>query len=242
MPLNRLQNIGFRSYGPVTPQANLLCLTVGTVPLPDCFLFCIGSNGSLLCMGSSTVENPLPQGNAPAQYHLSINPNILAIFAANHPLELFIFYDTHSLQLGEFKVNLIAGLEVSLRENFPDTWVGDITHTPLAPAARNPPVLAAPNFQVALGGAYYQDGFFNVPRAHIGQFAAFGPTGTPFIFQLGYNPINTIPGRLNRNANVPGAGVRLHGNAPLAAYFSQNFQIGYQLQVTVQAPNRVILN
>jgi hypothetical protein len=193
-------------------------------------------------MGSSTVENPLPQGNAPTQYHLNINPNILATFAGNHPLELFIFYDSHSLQLGEFKVNLIAGLEVSLRENFPDTWVGDITHTPLAPAAHNPPVLAAPNFQVALGRAYYQGGFFNVPQAHIGLFVTFGPHGNPFTFQLGPDPLNTIPGVLNLNANGPGAGVRLHGNNALAVYFQQNFLMGNQLQVTVQAPNRVILN
>jgi hypothetical protein len=193
-------------------------------------------------MGSSTIENPLPQGYAPTQYHLNINPNILAPVAGNHPLELFIFYDTHSLQLGEFKVNLIAGLEVSLRENFPDTWVGDITHTPLAPAAQNPPVLAAPSFMVKLGHAYYNNGFFNVPRRHIGLFVTFGPHGTPFTFQLGPNPLNTIPGVINRNANGPEAGVRLHGNNALAVYFRQNFQIGYQLQVTVQAPNRVILN
>jgi len=137
---------------------------------------------------------------------------------------------------------LIAGLEASLRENFPDTWVGDITHTPLAHAAHNPPVVAAPHFQVSLTPSYYDKGFFNVPMAYFGLFAAFGPHNTQFIFQLGNNPVNMTRGRINRNANGPGTSVRLHGNNALAEYFQQQFQPGYDLTVTVQAPNRVILS
>jgi hypothetical protein len=93
-------------------------------------------------------------------------------------------------------------------------------------------------FEIILGQAYYNQGFFNVKQQYSG---IFGADKSIIEIQLGNNIKDTIQGYINRTANnneTP----RIMGGKVLSEWIKSNFKQNDTLVVNVLTPISIKLN
>lgn len=92
----------------------------------------------------------------------------------------------------------------------------------------------SPVFSLRLYKTYYNQGFFNVPRAfdHL-----VGDEGT---VTLALDGSSEIKGHIDRRAN-PNGTARVFGRVPLRNWFQRNYSEGDTVPVRFESPRRMVL-
>jgi hypothetical protein len=94
------------------------------------------------------------------------------------------------------------------------------------------------SFEIALGQAYYNQGFFNVKQFYSNQFSA---DKAIIEIQLGGNQNNIVQGYINRTANSNGT-PRIMGGKMLSEWIKSNFKQDDNLIVDILSPVSIRLN
>jgi hypothetical protein len=94
------------------------------------------------------------------------------------------------------------------------------------------------SFEITLGQAYYNQGFFNVKQIYSNQF---GADKAIIEIQLGGNQNKIIQGYINRTANSNGT-PRIMGGKILSEWIKSNFKQDDNLIVDILSPVSIRLN
>lgn len=176
--------------------------------------------------------------------NLRCHRNIKANIAQGREIRIFIFAPITHLRYAEFEINLAAGLEDSLIQQFNPPWNGREKGIPVsedaereeaeeASALGSAPMSISPqagtehlpelaSFSIVLGPTYYGKGFLN-PGIEASRF--LGKDGDPVRVRFS-NRAAPIMSKINRTANRSGAVRIVGGNQLIAAWFQENFQEG----------------
>lgn len=189
------------------------------------------------------------------------NRNIRAALGAGITIRILVFTPISFFQYGGFDINLAAGLEDALIEEFDPPWNGkdrghaiteeaereeldeaaegasqETSESILSHALTKPPS-ADLSFKIILGEAYYNQGFIN---PGVEASACLGKDGDPIkvTFDDGAEPVIS---RINRRANLNGS-VRIIGrNRSIARWFQAHFQKGDTVSAQVLDEHHVRL-
>ena len=168
--------------------------------------------------------------------------NILAALEAGRSVHIFALIDNGSRHVGEFHLNVAAGLEDSLIDKLGPAWNGvtKMDQSPIssaAPAPLNPPPLprqSTPAHVFHLRPTYFNQGFFNVP-ADSSRF--YGADNAAIQIYCG-NSTTSMKGKINRSANNTGA-PRIIGGTALRNWFQRECRVNQVLGVEVLQMNAI---
>jgi hypothetical protein len=94
------------------------------------------------------------------------------------------------------------------------------------------------HFEIILGIAYYNQGFFNVSKAHNEKF---GIDKSLIKIQIGENPEDTIQGYINRTANSNGT-PRIMGGKVLTEWIKKHYKQGDLMKIDILSNDSIKLN
>lgn len=244
--MNRLLNIGFTSVGHWTLKNNKVKYNLISHHTASNVLYSFISNGDIKYIGKTKMQllqrmygyqNPGPSQST----NIRVNAAIKSFLATDQPIDIFILTDNGLLRYGNFKINLAAGLEDTLIYELNPEWNlsgrnlivtdGDSEKPELAKEPQSTanliPVLTT--FNILLGQAYFNQGFFNVGREHAHLLGADNST---IYIQLGTNADTTIQGYINRTANKNST-PRIMGGKELRNWIKNNFKLNDTMKVDI---------
>lgn len=184
---------------------------------------------------------------------------IKASLANSSEIRILVFTPINQLQYSGFEINLAAGLEDSLINDFEPSWngkyhnriVSETTEREDEMESAEPPATSHPigerdniqnpaplaDFSILLGATYYEKGIVNVG---VGASQKLGDDGESILVEFNTGG-DAILSKINRTANRSG-GVRLVGNnSQIAKWFQSHFTEGDIVQGVVIDRNRVKL-
>lgn len=207
----------------------------------------IGKTARSLSQRLSGYKSPGPSQST----NIKNNANIRDLLSLDRLVEIWAFADNKDLRVGEFRVNLAAGLEDDLIAKIQPPWNGrnqtskevlpdNVEATRMHTEAKRPPERSAvttqeadygvtdTQFEFKLGKTYFDQGFFNV-----GVIAAdyFAGDKAQIEIRLGKNG-DIIIGHINRTANANYT-PRIMGGAKLRDWFQRNIKIGNPVAVKI---------
>ncbi len=252
--MNRLLNLGFINVGHWTFTNNILKYHLNSHNRSNNILYCFISNGIIKYIGKTTMEltkrmygyqNPGPSQTT----NTRVNEKIKHLLQTN-PVDIFILVDNGLLKYGDFKINLAAGLEDTLIYQINPEWnFSGKNKLVVDKESDNEKLIKIKNkmetknqktktFEVKLGIAYYNQGFFNVSQKNSDDF---GADKTIIEIQLGDNSTNNIQGYINRTAN-PNGTPRIMGGKSLSDWIQKNYKQGDILKVDILTNVSIRLN
>ena len=171
--------------------------------------------------------------------------NILAALEVGKSVHIFALIDDESRHVGEFHLNVAAGLEDSLISNLGPEWNGAAkmkqspisSAVPAPPTSPNPPTLprqSTPAHVFHLRPTYFNQGFFNVP-ADSSRF--YGADNAAVQIYCG-NSTTSMTGKINRSANDTGT-PRIICGAALRNWFQRECRVNQVLGVEVLQMNAI---
>lgn len=182
--------------------------------------------------------------------NIRVNAAIKDLLANDQPVDIFILTDNGLLRYGDFRINLLAGLEDTLiYEINPDWNLSGRNLIPIDTASEKPELTKEPKstielipvlttINILLGQAYYNQGFFNVGREYSEMF---GADNANIDIQLGSSEDKTIQGYINRTANQNGT-PRIMGGKELRNWVKSTFQPDDTMRVDIISPIAVRLH
>lgn len=252
--MHRLINIGFVLVGHWKLRNDAIKFELATDHKRRNLLYTFLSNGEIKYIGKTTMyltqrmygyQNPGPMQTT----NIRLNEKLKNLLVGEQPVDIFILEDNDSLKYGDFGVSLSAGLEDSLISQILPEW--NITGTKRIPVdiesetpelTKDPkptesltPVLA--QFEITIGSAYFNQGFFNVGVEYDGMV---GANRSLIDIQLGLNEENSIHGYINRTAQ-PNATARIMGGAALRDWIRENFEQSKKMKVDLISPTSLRL-
>lgn len=253
--MNRLLNIGFINVGHWTITNNILRYHLTSHQTTKNVLYSFVSNGIIMYIGKTTMhlakrmygyQNP----GASQTTNIRVNKRIKELLLTNQPADIFILVDNGLLKYGDFKINLAAGLEDTLIYQINPKWnfsgknkleedkESDSEKLTLINNEIDVTNQITKTFDVKLGEAYYNQGFFNVTQKYSDKF---GADKALIEIQLGDNPKNTIEGYINRTANSNGT-PRIMGGKTLSNWIQKNYEQDEYLRVDILTNVSIKLN
>jgi hypothetical protein len=232
--MNRLIKIGFVKVGYWSIVDSKIKFVVSSHGKEKNVLYCYVSNDQVLYIGKTTrsLETRLKgyQKPGPTQRtNIRVNVKILHHLGRGLPIDIYILPDSGLLKYGDFNISIAGGLEDTLINEFKPEWnisgktidSRNLKHKKRANSnQKRPQDIDNNSFEVILGSAYINQGFFNVRQAYSDRF---GKNQDFIRIQLGDNPDNQINGVINRTANnnqTP----RILGRRPLKEWIQDNFK------------------
>jgi hypothetical protein len=247
--MNRLINIGFISVGHWTLESQNIRFNLISHHRTKNVLYSFICNGEIKYIGKTTnqlakrmngYQNPGPTQST----NIRVNAIIRKVLQEKNPIDIFILADTGLLRYGDFKINLAAGLEDTLIYEICPEWnysgknkikedveseKPELTKEALSNAQIAP---AKITFDVTLGQAYYNQGFFNIRQ----QFSELiGTDKSTIEIQLGSNTDKVIQGYINRTANNNGT-PRIMGGTELRNWIKKNFKQNDTIKIDIISP------
>ena len=252
--MNRLLNIGFINVGHWTFATDRIKYHLTSHQTAKNVLYGFIANGVIKYIGKTTLQltkrmygyqNPGPSQTT----NIRVNQKVKDLLKLDQPLDIFILVDNGLLKYGDFKINLAAGLEDTLIYQINPEWnfsgknkieedkesekeeliINNVTEL----INQKPEI-----FEVSLGQAYYNQGFFNVRQKYSEKF---GADKVIIEIQLGDNPINTVKGYINRTANSNGT-PRIMGGKTLSNWIKKNYKQDDILTVEILTNVSIKLN
>lgn len=252
--MNRLLNIGFISVGHWEINNNRIRYNLSSNHTATNVLYSFISNGDIKYIGKTTMQlsqrmygyqNPGPSQSTNIRGNAAIK-NLLDL---DQPVDIFILLDNGLLKYGDFRLNLAAGLEDTLiYEINPDWNLSGRNLIPIDTESEKPELSKEPKpnaelipvlttFNILLGQAYFNQGFFNVGREHS---AMLGADNATINIQLGMGSDIIIQGYINRTANKNGT-PRIMGGKELRNWIQNNFKSNSTMKVDIISPIEVRL-
>ncbi len=250
--MDRLLDIGFIKVGSWALRNDRLVCNLDSHHTNSNILYSFSSNGDVKYVGKTIMplarrmygyQNP---GKSQST-NIRVNARIIDSLKGEEAVDIFILVDNGLLKFGDFKINLAAGLEDTVIYELVPEWnfmgkrkIEEDTESnspELIPGGD--PLLAKPiaSFEVSLGKAYYNQGFFNV-RVEYSEL--FGSDGSKIEIRLG-NEANPTSGYINRTANGNGT-PRIMTGKRYTEWIQSNFRMGDVLKVDVLTPSLIRLN
>lgn len=253
--MKRLADIGFEKIGRWVLVKDQIDFELTNSANAERVLYAFISNDDVLYIGKTgrALRNRMYNYKYPdptQSTNIKNNANIREALCNGGLVEIWALADRGQLQVGEFKINMAAGLEDDLITKLRPPWNGrqiaSRTASPEKPKSANAALdaerqdmnldTASPKafeqsgdrFEFLLRKTYYDQGFFNVSVAYENLFAA---NGAPIEIRLGGGR-ETVHGYVNRsvnNNNTP----RIMGGRELRDWFQRNFKINGPVQVDV---------
>lgn len=250
--MNRLLKLGFINVGHWTLVNNLLNYHLISHHRVRNVLYSFISNGEIKYIGKTTMElskrmygykNPGPTQRT----NIRVNARIRELLLSDQPLDIFVLFDNGLLKYGDYKINLAAGLEDTMIYEICPEW-NFSGKKRLEPDKKSEKIIIPTNkmeiqnrltetFEVKLGTAYYNQGFFNVPIKYSENFDA---DMALIEIQLGEKSDYLIQGYINRTANNNGT-PRIMGGKMLSNWIKENFREGDSLKVKILTKRSIII-
>jgi len=242
--MNRLIEIGFKYAGNWTISGEKLICDLTGYSVTKNVLYAFISNGDIKYIGKTTQQlrtrfsgykNPAPSQST----NINNNANIRALLIRKVPVDIFVLPDNGLLNYGDFPINLAAGLEDALIEQIAPLWNGGNSekeeHTDKnmeldtsLDLSELSELSSKETFDIKIGQAYYNQGFFNISVKHQ---ELLGSNGEEITIYLG-NKASILSGYINRTANT-NATPRIMGGKKLSIWIKQNFKQGDYMRVLV---------
>lgn len=263
--MHRLLKIGFESAGfweldehkPTTLQFYLR----NASPYPHT-LYAFVLDGVVVYVGKTTrtlrarlinYANGLRKGSSPRtdSTNVRIANLILEALGQDHAVEIYALPDTELHRIGDFHLNLAAGLEDSIINVVKPEWNGG-RRSRVEPAQDAPvATLALPTsddaalrvlpvrdtFQVKIGATYLDKGFFNTGVQGAQALAEDGETIRIFCGEAE----EPILGIINRRANT-NRSPRIFGGKHLREWIQRTLELDAPMQVEVLTPTAIRLS
>ncbi|OUS08870.1 hypothetical protein A9Q96_00565 [Rhodobacterales bacterium 52_120_T64] len=254
--MDRLENIGFEKVGRWKLVNGLVDLELTNLKNRRNILYAFVIDGDVMYIGK-TVQ-PLEKRLYGYKYprvsqttNIKNNANILRCLSDNKVVEIFALPDSGLHQIGEFHLNLAAGLEDSLISVLSPAWNGAETRTRKVTKdvskddnESKTEILKIPSsldkedsFDFQLRVTYYNQGFFNVSVKHEHLFPK---DGSSLEIYLGKSK-ELIFGSINRSVNANNT-PRVMGRVPLRDWFQRNFKTDGLVSVDILSPNSIWLH
>jgi hypothetical protein len=253
--MNRLLNMGFINVGHWTVTNNILKYHFTSHQMTKNVLYSFISNGVIKYIGKTTMEltkrmygyqNPGPSQTT----NIRVNEKIKGLLQTDHPVDIFILVDNGLLKYGDFRINLAAGLEDTLIYQISPNWnFSGKNKIEVDKESDSENLIVIKNnmetinqvtqtFEVKLGKAYYNQGFFNVSQKYTENFDADKEI---IEIQLGDNSKNIVQGYINRTANTNGT-PRIMGGKTLSDWIQKNYKQDEILKVDILTNVSIRLN
>lgn len=253
--MNRLLSIGFIKVGQWKLKNDRIQYHLESHQNATNILYSFVSNGRIKYIGKTTMhlskrmygyQNPGPSQTT----NIRTNDKIKNFLLNEQPVDIFILIDDGQYKHGDFKINLVAGLEDTMIDKIKPEWnylgkskieedensdAEELIEVNDSMILQNPTLQS---FEITLGQAYYNQGFFNVKQFYSNQFSA---DKAIIEIQLGGNQNNIIQGYINRTANRNGT-PRIMGGKILSEWIKSNFQQDDNLIVDILSPVSIRLN
>ena len=255
MIMNRLLNIGFIKVGHWTLENDRIQYYLTSHQNSTNILYSFISNDEVKYIGTTRIQlsKRMYQYQNPGgtQFtNIRINEKIKNSLLKDQTVDIIILVDEGKFKLGDFKINLAAGLEYTLIYETHPEWnllgkrkieENKRSYTEELIELNNS--ITMPNqtlnpIDITLGKTYYEKGFFNVP---IQSSDLFGNHNAKIKIQLGSNPNNIIPGRIDRVSNKKGV-PRIHGKDKLIEWIQGNFNEDDTMKVDILSKDSIRLN
>jgi hypothetical protein len=235
--MNRLLSIGFINVGHWDLADGNLKYHLTSHQLAKNVLYSFVSNGEIKYIGKTTMQltkrmygyqNPGPTQNT----NIRVNEKIKGLLQSNQPIDIFILVDNGLLKYGDYKISLAAGLEDALIYKISPKWnfsgknkleVENESESEKLIEFKNEEEVInqkSKTFEVKLGSAYYNQGFFNIPQKYSEDF---GADKAIIEIQLGDNSKKIMQGYINRTANKNGT-PRIMGGKDLSEWIQKNYK------------------
>lgn len=213
--MNRLINSGFINVGHWTLNNNKIQYHLTSHQKTQNVLYGFVSNRVIMYIGKTTMQltrrmygyqNP----GLSQRTNIRVNDKIRILLTNKQPLDILILVDNGLLKHSDFRINLAAGLEDTLISEIKPDWnfsgknkIKEHKNNEKEKSLKSIYPMTLKNliidtFEVTLGQAYYNQGFFNIRVRHSDKI---GADNEKIIVQLGDNPKNVIKGYINRTAN-----------------------------------------
>jgi len=248
--MNRLIEIGFKYAGNWRLNGDQLDCDLKNHATSKNVLYAFVSNGDIRYIGKTTQQlksrfsgyrNP----GKTQSTNINNNANIRSLLVKEEPVDIFILPDNGLLNYGGFPINLAAGLEDSLIQHILPPWNGGNREEVEKPDQQSEDntlaELSTPEpkdtFDISLGKAYYNQGFFNVP---VQYQELFGSDGEQIEIYLG-DVESTVKGYINRTANT-NATPRIMGGKDMTQWLKEGFNQGDSIKVDVLSSCSVMIH
>lgn len=216
LTMKRLLNLGFIKVGQWTVQENHIQFHLDLHQKTRNVLYSFVSNGTIMYIGKTTTsltkrmygyQNP----GTSQRTNIRVKKEMETFLTNNPPIDIFVLVDNRLLKHGDYRINLAAGLEDTLLLDINPDWNYAGKNKPKKHKENqkerlykiiNPMTLKSSStdtFEITLGQAYYNQGFFNIGVKHSDKI---GSANEEIIVQLGANPKDIIRGYINRTANT----------------------------------------
>ncbi|HEY5535455.1 MAG TPA: GIY-YIG nuclease family protein [Ignavibacteria bacterium] len=253
--MNRLLNTGFINVGYWTLKNDSIQYHLISHQKTENVLYCFVTNGVIMYIGKTTIQltkrmygyqNP----GLSQRTNIRVNDKIRTLLTKEQPLDILILVDNGLLKYSDFRINLAAGLEDTLIYEISPEWnfsgknkikEDKNSDTEKLLEINKPTTLkntTTDTFEVVLGHAYYNQGFFNVRILHSDDL---GADKEEIAIQLGDNPKKKIKGYINRTANSNGT-PRIMGGKLYTEWIKNNFRQKDNLTVDILTPVSIRLN
>jgi hypothetical protein len=238
----RLLNIGFVIAGKWNLNNNNLNVELTGHQKCKNVLYSFVSDGVVKYIGKSTLEltkrmygyqNPGPSQST----NIRISFKIKELLSSNNYVDILVLPENSFLKYGDFKINLAAGLEDTLIYEINPEW-NFTDKSVMNRIKKDLMVIKVISFEIILGIAYYNQGFFNVSMAYN---EIFGYDKSLIEIQLGENPENKIQGYVNRTANSNGT-PRIMGGKVLTEWIKKHYRQGDLLRIDILSNDSIKLN
>jgi hypothetical protein len=252
--VNGLIKIGFINVGHWSLMNDRVQYHLASHQTTKNVLYSFVSNGTIKYIGKTTVQlsrrmygyqNPGPSQST----NIRVNDKIKTYLLSEQPVDIFILVDNGLLKYGNFKLNLAAALEDTLIYEFNPEWNYSGKHKLEEDKNSSAELIEVSNpmelqdkslnsFDVAIGQAYYNQGFFNVKQRYSDQFSA---DKAIIEIKLGDNPNDIIQGYINRTANSNGT-PRIMGGKILSEWIKKHLSKDENMKVDILSPVSIRLN
>jgi hypothetical protein len=236
--IKRLVDIGFENVGHWVLAGDRIRASLTSAAGSERVLYAFSSNGKVLYIGKTVqaLKKRLSGYEKPGSTqstNIKNNRNILEALSNGGKVDIWALTDRGQLQVGEFKVNLAAGLEDDLINKIHPPWNGrkaapGSSSTEESVAENSHPELESTRFDFILRKTYYNQGFFNVGINFENLFAG---DDTPIDIHLGTGNLVTT-GHVNRSVNTNNT-PRIMGGVKLRDWFHRNFKVDETVRVAV---------
>jgi hypothetical protein len=244
--MNRLIHLGFINVGHWSLTKSNLKYQLSSHQTAKNVLYSFISNGVIKYIGKTTMElnkrmygyqNPGPSQTT----NIRVNEKIKGLLLSDQPVDIFILVDNGLLKYGDFKINLAAGLEDTLIYELSPEWnfsgkrkievdkESDSENLILVKGNVDMSNIVLKTFDIKLGTAYYNQGFFNVSQKYSGDL---GADKAIIEIQLGENSKNIVQGYINRTANKNQT-PRIMGGKALSDWIQKNYKQDDLLKVEI---------
>lgn len=240
--MKRLLDIGFKYAGNWSLIGNDLIISIDAFGGTNNILYAFTIDNEVKYIGKSTrsfkqrMYGYIKPGSTQTT-NIKNNKNIKKNLRSGKSIYIYVLPDSGLHSIGEFHLNVAAGLEDSLINTLKPEWnkikVKSETTSSRIKNHKN----IKPSHTFFLRPTYFKQGFFNAP---VSSERYYGKHGEKIDICCGKLKI-IINGHINRTVNKTNA-PRIMGGLELRNWFHESFKVNDLMEVNIIKPCQILIN